>query len=504
VVDDRADDRRLLTEALAAYEVVAATTAAEALRHLAQRDFAAIILEVVLPDVDGLGLAEQIRGGKRSPQTPIFVLTGASTDPQALRRAYGLGAVDYLVKPVDAEIVSAKLGVFVQLFEKDRRIHLQAEALLEAARRNRELELEQVRLSGSRRYRNLADALPQIVWTADLGGAPTFFNRRWFEYTGAEGQRDWLVAVHPDDRSTCSTLWESALRDGLPFEVMCRLRRHDGRSRSHLLRVLPERGADGETLGWIGTVTDLDDLMRAHQATERAIHLRDEFLSIASHELRTPLSALLVQLGSMQRTLHDSRFEPPTQLGRVDQKVTGALRHVGRLTRLVDDLLDISRLGKQTMTLEREELNLAEVARDVADRFVEVAQQAGCVLAVHTAVQVVGSWDRVRVEQVITNLLSNAVKYGRGCPIEVTVAADAARAHLRVRDQGIGIAAEDQARIFERFERAVSLQHYGGLGLGLYIARTIVEAHGGGIQVHSEPGAGATFIVNLPLAGGGA
>jgi PAS domain S-box-containing protein len=364
---------------------------------------------------------------------------------------------------------------------------------------SRRIELERVQAAGERRYRNLADAVPQIVWTADVAGAPTFFNQRWFDYTGAEGQRDWLVAVHPDELAACEAKWNAALVDHQPFEIICRLRSRIGTYRWHLTRVVVERDGEGQPIAWIGSLTDLDDMLRAHRQAERAIRIRDEFLSIASHELRTPLSALLVQLGGMQLTLRDGALTAPVKLERSDRKIAAALRHVGRLTKLVDDLLDIARFGTQRLTLELEEVNLAEVVREVVDRFVDVARQAGCDLAVEAPPQIVGRWDRTRVEQVMTNLLSNAVKYGRGQPIEVALQSGEDAAHLSVCDHGIGIATADQPRIFDRFERAVSAEHYGGLGLGLYIARTIVEAHGGAIHVQSSPGAGATFTVDLPI-----
>jgi signal transduction histidine kinase len=502
LADDRPEDLQVLRAVLGSprHHLVAATSGDEALRHLLERDFAAVVLDILMPGMDGFELAAMIRSRKRSAQTPILFLSGVGSDAESLHRAYALGAVDYLVKPVDPDVLRAKVAVFVQLFEKDRRIHAQSRALLDAERRNRELELEQVKLAGLRRYCNLADALPTLVWTADPQARPTYVNRRWVEVTGLGADHGWLEAIHPEEVARCGSLWDEARASGRSFEIVCRLRDAAGSYRWYLARVLPELDGD-ERHGWIGTFTDLDDLLRAHQEAERAIRVRDEFLSIASHELRTPLSALLVQLGSLERTLLDDTLAPGSRIDRSERKLSAALRHLGRLTKLVDDLLDIARFGSDRVALELEEMNLADVVRDVAERFIDEARQAGCELAVDTPHRAVGHWDRVRVEQVVTNLLSNALKYGRGHPIEVTVAAGADGAHLFVRDHGIGIASSDQQRIFDRFERAVPVKHYGGLGLGLYITRTIVQAHGGDIRVDSEPGAGATFVVDLPLRG---
>jgi signal transduction histidine kinase len=175
-------------------------------------------------------------------------------------------------------------------------------------------------------------------------------------------------------------------------------------------------------------------------------------------------------------------------------------RQLRRLQRLVDELLDVSRLADGRMTLTLDEVELGELAREVAARFADELEAAGCALRVRAATRVIGLWDRMRLDQVVTNLLTNAMKYGRGQPIEVVVDGDDERARLLVRDRGIGIAAEDQARIFERFERAVSERNFGGFGLGLWIVARIVKQLGGTVSVQSALGAGATFNVELPLS----
>jgi signal transduction histidine kinase len=172
------------------------------------------------------------------------------------------------------------------------------------------------------------------------------------------------------------------------------------------------------------------------------------------------------------------------------------LRQTERLTGLVANLLDVTRAAAGKLELQRERFDLADVVREVAERFRE---QSAAHVDLRLNGPLVGTWDRLRVDQVITNLLSNAIKYGAGKPISIRAAAVDASAQLEVCDQGIGIAPEDQRRIFERFERAVSSSSYGGLGLGLYISRQIVDALGGSIRVESAAGAGSRFIVELPL-----
>jgi PAS domain S-box-containing protein len=677
LVDDRPEDLLALTSILdgPGYELVTARSGADALRRALAQDFAVIVLDVVMPEVDGFEVATLLRRRARSQHTPIIFLTGADADTASIYRGYSIGAVDYLVKPVGADVLRAKLATFVDLFRKDARIRAQADALLAAERRTRELELAEAERRGERRYRNLADAIPEIVWTSDPSGALTHVNRRYYAYTGMAPETlpaTWLDHVHPDDRDGCEVRWREALRAGSMFEGECRLRAIDGVYRAHLCRAVPERGPGGGIVGWIGAHTDLDDLVRARAQTEaarqrsellaeaslvlgtsldltvalarvadlivseladaclidavdpgdpaagedgarwreplvvghrdpariagledawrpaadrgppargaraellrvldrdalealagdparcerlhvfgfraaitvpiaaagrtlgaitcfattrrwdiddlgmledlgrragaatlnallyaraeRAVRARDEFLSVASHELRTPLSALMLQLGGLERVLADAGE-------RTARKVGASLRHTERLARLIDSLLDVSRLATGRLSLSLEDCDLGELVREVVERMSEGAQRAGCELVVLAAPRVRGRWDRLRIDQVVTNLISNGVKYGAGQPIEIEVGGDGDAAVVVVRDHGIGIAADDLVRIFDRFERAAPARHYGGLGLGLFIAREILRAHGGDIAAASTPDAGTVFTVRLP------
>ncbi|MFP2907557.1 ATP-binding protein [Pyxidicoccus sp. 3LFB2] len=237
------------------------------------------------------------------------------------------------------------------------------------------------------------------------------------------------------------------------------------------------------------------DNARLHQELIDAVRSRDRFLSIASHELRTPLMTLRLQSQSLLRRTRDGQPCPSEQLMGKAEVIE---RQVERLVHLVDELLDIARVREGRLRFHPEDLDLSEVARDVAVRFREELARSGSTLVLRSEGSIRGRWDRLRLEQVMTNLLSNAIKYGQGRPITVAVARDEHTAKLTVRDEGIGIAERDQARIFERFERAVSEQHYGGLGLGLWIVREILSAMGGTISVSSGPGRGSTFTVELP------
>ena len=238
------------------------------------------------------------------------------------------------------------------------------------------------------------------------------------------------------------------------------------------------------------------DNARLFQGAKEAVQVRDEFLSVASHELKTPLTPLRLKLHRMRQVARGAAgtLNPAELLAHLEV----VERQVTKLDRLIDSLLDVSRIGAGKLELEWEDVDLVEIVHEVTGRFEPQAAKAGCALTVHAPGPLVGRWDRLRLEQVVTNLLSNALKYGAGKPIELTVSAERGHAVLSVRDEGIGIEPASLSRIFERFERAVSERHYGGLGLGLYITRTIVQALGGTIEARSTPGQGATFLVVLP------
>jgi signal transduction histidine kinase len=231
---------------------------------------------------------------------------------------------------------------------------------------------------------------------------------------------------------------------------------------------------------------------RLARALEEAKAEREDFLAAAAHDLKTPLAALFLQVQGL--IAHPERSTGERLAGRLKAMD----RQVRHMTELVNRLLDLARISNGQLRLTPERADLAEIARDVAQRFEAELEWARCRLTLRADAPVEGLWDRLHLEQVLGNLLSNALKYGAGAPIEIEVIADGPRARVVVRDHGIGIAPEAQARIFERFTRATESHSYKGLGLGLWIVRQLVEASAGTITVESQRGAGATFTVDLP------
>ncbi|HZH78603.1 MAG TPA: PAS domain-containing sensor histidine kinase, partial [Archangium sp.] len=283
-----------------------------------------------------------------------------------------------------------------------------------------------------------------------------------------------------------------------------RVRKDGSRYWAHVVTTAV-RDADGKLRGFAKVTRDVTEKRRAEEERERllrelqeAVTARDEFLSIASHELKTPLTSVKLNLSALaQRT--ERAVEKTDEAG--SRRLLRIHGQIDRLAKLVNSLLDVSRISANRLDFHLEEVDLGEVLQDALGQLKEELDRARCALRLRTDAGVLGRWDRLRLDQVVSNLLTNAIKYGPGRPVEVDLQRLGKSARLVVRDHGIGISAQDQERIFERFERAVSIQHYGGFGLGLWISRQIVEGLGGSIAVHSEPGMGSTFVVELPLEG---
>jgi PAS domain S-box-containing protein len=259
-----------------AHRLVVASSGPQALLRLLQEDFAVALLDVMMPGMDGWEVATLVKDRPRTQHLPIIFLTGIETNVNDIFKAYASGAVDYLQKPVQAEVVRAKVAVFVDLFRKQERLKRQAELLRESERAQRELAIANLQLVSDTRYRNLAEAIPHVVWTANPDGSVRYFNQRWFELTGLSAELSlgwsWPAALHPDDLDLFMDRWRKAVQMKEPFNTQCRIRNSVASSyRWHLCRALPERAPDGEIVGWLGTFSDIDDLQRAGEERARLL-----------------------------------------------------------------------------------------------------------------------------------------------------------------------------------------------------------------------------------------
>jgi PAS domain S-box-containing protein len=259
------------------------------------------------------------------------------------------------------------------------------------------------------------------------------------------------------------------------------------------------RDTTGKLIGFAKITRDLTERKKHEEQrirlvqAEEAVRLRDEFLSIASHELKTPLSVLRMQLEMLRKRFDGSDPSIATKLERTH-------RAGQRLSELVEMLLDVSRIATGKFELHSEPFDLSELVREIVDRMVETASASRCTVTCQLEDTLPGTWDRSRVDQLITNLLANAFKYAAGTPVELTLREQDDVAVLEVRDRGPGLPEGREAELFGRFERAASMQHYAGLGLGLYVVDQIVRAHGGTASAANAAGGGARFRVELPVS----
>jgi len=245
--------------------------------------------------------------------------------------------------------------------------------------------------------------------------------------------------------------------------------------------------------------TLVEQLKTTQRELERAVRMRDDFMSMVSHELRTPLNTLYLETQVRKLHLSKSNFSP-FAADKLPAMIERDQRQIQNMVRLIDDMLDVTRMRSGALSIQPKLFDLSLLAQRVVESLAQQAEAVGAEFRLAAPAPVHGIWDEFRIEQVITNLLTNALRYGGPHAIDITVSGGAKGALLSVRDQGIGVAPEDQARIFEQFERtADSRKHAAGLGLGLYITRQIVRLHGGDIHLESAPGQGALFTVELPL-----
>lgn len=306
--------------------------------------------------------------------------------------------------------------------------------------------------------------------------------------------------VHPELAAELEPIYRGVFTGGEPsVERELAVTAASGEERILLASHYPIRDQAGEVVAVRTVVEDATDHVRlraAETALRHALRARDVFLSVASHELRTPLQSLLLVLDGLIR--NGARAPTPDHVAR---KLDLMRSQIQRLSLLIDNLLTVSRMASGELALDPDQIDLGDLVREVMARFEPVAARAGVSLRLEADPELGGRWDPLRLEEIAANLLSNAIKFGRCGAVHVALEDRGDEVRLSVRDHGIGIARADRDRIFERFERAASEKSYGGIGMGLWIVRQLVTAHGGAIEVDDTPGGGATFTVTLPREG---
>lgn len=670
VVDDRPEGILSVQAVLTnpEYDLVAAASGSEALKHLLNNDFAVILLDVQMPIMNGFETAALIKTRESSKDIPIIFMSAINQDEQYVYQGYHAGAVDYLLKPFDPYILRSKVAIFVDIFKKKILIQEQARKLYENELQTYAQALDRMELESLKRYQYLADAIPQIVLQLLPNGDYHYFNKVWQNFTGLSPEESagplWLEAIHPEDRTNVLNL-ERAEKVGFEFEG--RIRKSDGIYRWHLFRFEPEFYSGLDTISsWLGTATDIEDrkitedgqryLARAgellvssldyettlqsiaelavprmadwcsidvikddvwqnvalvhsdpsklewarklqvkylsdphtnigaahvlntgvtiihpvitedmlkaltlsdeqyelakklndrsamivpmtfkektvgtimfvfsssgrnyndryvemaeelgrrcalayenshlYQVAQESIEVRNEFLSIASHELNTPITSLKLHLQMTKKAMNGGNVS----VDKFSKSIEASIKQVDRLIGLIEVLLDVSRIQSGRLSFNPEDFDLADIAREISDRFKEVLSANNSELTLQIPEHLKVHMDKMRIEQIIINLLTNAIKYAPG-KIELAISGNEEKFSIVIQDHGEGIVADKLDTIFDRFERASSNRNIGGLGLGLFIVKQIVEGHGGTIVAESKAKVGSRFTVTLP------
>ncbi|WP_187323557.1 sensor histidine kinase [Stigmatella aurantiaca] len=515
VVDDQPFELAAVERSLNSLDlqIVKAHSGEEALQYLDDQEFALVLMDVRMPGMDGFEAARLIREHAPNRRVPLIFLSGARREEAVIVRGYASGAVDYLSKPVKPDALRAKVRVFVDLYHEREALRRQEKALglrerqvLESQRR----QAEEALLESQRTLSMLMGNLPGMVfrcspdWSLDFAseGCQSLTGYSAAEFTASP--QLWKSLMSPEDVERIVQEAKQAFAEGRLQTAVYRILRRDAEPRWMWARSAGVFSPEGELRFIEGFMTDITEAKTAETEKERlmaglreAVRQRDEFLSVASHELKTPLTSLSLRVQVMRKEVDAHAGLIPRE--RLHKHLESAGTQLGRLASLVDSLLDTTRIISGRLSLRRERgVNLAAIVRAVASGFETQAMRVGSPLEIDAPVRVLGHWDALRLEQVVTNLLSNALKFGAGRAVQLRVEEMGEWARLRVSDEGIGMDEGVQARLFGRFERGVSDRHYGGLGLGLFITRQVVEAMGGQVLVRSEPGQGATFTVELP------
>ncbi|MBE9180452.1 response regulator [Oculatella sp. LEGE 06141] len=506
LVDDHPENLLALEAVLGGLggNLVKAHSGEEALRCLLHQDFAVILLDVQMPGMDGFETATLIRSRERSRYTPIIFLTAFSTSENMVFKGYSLGAVDYLLKPIEAEILLSKVSVFVELFEKAQEIKRQA-AQLEAM--NTELR------TSEERFRLLSACSPVGIFLTNVEGYCTYTNPRCQAICGftlPESLGDgWLGFMHPEDLERVRDTWFACAQNVREYSGEVRFQQTPETVRWTHVRSSPMFSNEGKLIGHVGTIEDITERKQseevraqiiqeqaARQQAETANQMKDEFLAVLSHELRTPLNAML----GWAQLLRTRKFDDATM-----QRALEAIERNARAqAQLVEDILDVSLIMQGKLRLNRYAVGLKTIIEAAVDSVRPQAEDKSIGLTVEydeSANRVCGDPDRL--QQVVWNLLSNAVKFTpEHGEIAVRLKRDDGQAVIEIADTGMGIHPDFLPHVFERFRQADSTttRAYGGLGLGLAIVRHLTELNNGTVTAHSKgEGTGATFTVKLPL-----
>lgn len=487
IVDDNQNNLFSLKKLLESkdFQVDTADSGQEALGKALKNDYALIILDVQMPEMDGFEVAETLAGYSRTKEIPIIFLSAVNTEKRFITKGYASGGKDYVTKPVDPEILLLKVKTFYNIQEQSVAMKKTQQSLELEVKGRRESQVTMK--SQIDHFHLMLESLPQIAFTLNEEGIVDFVNGKWYEYSISDTS---FPEVHPDDLDIKEE-FSRCKKKGKALELEIRIKnRKTGDFRYHLLRVTPVL-EENVIKNWVGTFTDIDDQKKVEKE-------KDEFLSIASHELKTPLTSIkaYVQLLDRKLKLDKESAESGFMVKVHDQ--------IEKLNTLITDLLDVSKIENGKLKINKKPTNLDQLIQNSIDTILQTHENKKVKIDRHGHIpDILIPLDAIRIEQVLINFLTNAIKYSpENHQVIVTTFVDKEEQEVKVNvtDFGIGIPDFKQEAVFHKFYRVEesSLQ-FQGMGIGLYICSEIIKQHHGNIGVSSIIDEGSTFYFTLPL-----
>jgi PAS domain S-box-containing protein len=524
LVDDREDNLLAICAILEpdGYQFVKANSGREALKVLlSEYDFALILMDVKMPNLNGFETATLIYEREKLRNIPVIFITAHSYDEENIFEGFKTGAVDYIYKPINPNLLRAKVCVFIDLYRKNRALITQERKLttinnnLEAEiieRRNSESQLAELykslQLKNSElkqanhellqarealaddRTRFLIRAMPHMVALIKPDGALEYSNERFLDFTGLPfpnimGNK-WIETIYPDDRDKFLFQWKEALATGEKLQIEFRMRRADGQYFWHLGLMKPYHDENNSVSMWIVTLTDIHDQKMLDEK-------KDEFIAMASHELKTPLTTakgyndLLMDIVDENTNVEIATYARKTNVS------------INRLNKLISDLLDITKIQHGKFQLKIVEFDIDNTLNEAIESIQQAFPKSNIRKMNEDDFWVKG--DRERILQVCVNLLNNAIKYSPNSnDVDIKVSGKGNDVEVAITDYGIGIPKSGIDKLFSRFYRVEgNAQQFPGLGIGLFIASEIIKQHHGEIRVVSDVGRGSTFYFTLPI-----
>jgi len=487
IVDDNQSNLYSLKKLLESkdFQVDIASSGEVALGKALKNNYALIILDVQMPDMDGFEVAETLAGYSKTKEIPIIFLSAVNTEKKFITRGYASGGKDYVTKPIDPEILMLKVKTFYNLQERNLAMKKTQQSLELEVKGRRESQVTMK--SQIDHFHLMLESLPQIAFTLNEEGVVDFVNRKWHEYSDSEQE---FPETHFDDLNIKEE-FERCRKKGKALELEVRIKNIEtGNFRYHLLRVTPVYD-EGTIKNWVGTFTDIDDQKKVEKE-------KDEFLSIASHELKTPLTSIKAYVQLLDRKL---KLEKESAESGFLVKVQDQIE---KLNSLITDLLDVSKIENGKLKINKKPTNLENVIQNAIDTILQTHENRQVKIDWHgMKPDILIPLDEIRIEQVLINFLTNAIKYSpKNNQVIVTTFVDEEEQEVKVNvtDFGIGIPDFKQDAVFHKFYRVEesSLQ-FQGMGIGLFICSEIIKQHHGNIGVSSKVEEGSTFYFTLPL-----